>query len=1202
MRSKPATEPLDILSVPLHGMQLIEAAAGTGKTWTVVALFLRLILEKGIPVEHILVVTYTTAATEELRDRARKRLVQVREDLHRGQSEDAFSQRLIASVQHPEQAIRRLNHALLNFDKAAIFTIHGFCQRVLMESAFESAMPFETEILTDEWEVLREVVDDFWRCEVYAADGMWVQYLIEKCPTPEHLARSIRTYTGKPYLQILTPESVNDCTALCAEYRRSYVRLHRLWPHCRDEIEGVLTADPHLNRKTYKKELIPTWCVQMDAFLASEAANLNLFKEFSKFTARSLRKAVKKDGFPLAHEFFNACDDLHDTHEALYSCFDVGYQRLKARLLDYAQEELKKRKRHRRIQSYDDLLANLRHALVGPGRRVLADKLCRDYQAALIDEFQDTDPIQYDIFRRIYADREQAVFLVGDPKQAIYSFRGADIFAYLNARSAAQRQYTLDVNWRSVPNLVSAVNALFGSVETPFVFDTIVFNAAQAADTAHSPLVIKGQMPAALWVWFMQRRDGEKHITKTRATESCVAATAGEIAHLLNLSSRKQVTIGGQPLRPGDIAVLVRTHRQGHQIRDALNDLGVPSVQHAQDNVFDSWEAMELERVLWAVAEPGHESLVRAALVTDMLGMKANQVFSLAEAGQMWEDRLERFHRYHRTWREFGFITMMRKLMSTEEIYPRLLGYQDGERRLTNLLHLGELLQEISVQQGGGMESLVKWFAEMRRLAARDDERAQLRLESDADRVKIVTIHKSKGLQYPVVFCPFLWDGKIAAIDSKNHREVVFHDPLRDNAATLDFGSQRQDEHRQRAACEELAESLRLLYVALTRAQYRVYVAWGSINDAGTSALAWLLHRPKALPPETSVNELKAHFNTLTDANIRDRLEQMAKRAPGAIGIGPLPQPPSQAYQPVQAPLSRCVARAFNAKIQPRWRVGSFSALVTGQPNEAPDYDAYDLGDELPTQAEELNIFSFPRGARAGTCLHSVFEHTDFAINEMETLHHTVKRQLQAQGFSEEWTPVVTDMVQRVLSTSLDESGKLRLAGIDDTRRVNEMEFYYPIAMLEDRSLRSLLSDHGFAHSAELKERIERLTFTPLRGFMHGFIDLIIETGGRFYLIDYKSNWLGVESVDYDRDRLPRIMAREGYYLQYLIYAVALHRYLKERLPDYDYQRHFGGVFYLFLRGMHPDRGPSSGIFHDRPVQGLIDSLDIYLSTGRVVN
>ncbi len=1200
MRSQSTVKPLDVLSVPLQGMQLIEAAAGTGKTWTIVALYLRLILEQGIPVDRILVVTYTTAATEELRDRVRKRLVQVRNAFNQGQSEDAFSQRLIANGLPPERALQCLNRAILNFDKAAIFTIHGFCQRVLMESAFESGMPFETEIITDERGILQEIVDDFWRREVYAADRLWVQYLTARCSTPEHLAQTIRDYTGKLYLHILIPETTAACAPLCAEYRRRYARLYHLWPECRDELEEMLMTDAHLNRRSYKPELIPTWCMQMDAFLATDAANLTRFKEFTRFTARALDKAVKKNGRPLTHEFFNACDDLQDAHEALLQCFDVGYQHLKAHLLDYAKEELKTRKRRKRTQSYDDLLINLRQALVSSGGRQLGEKLRRDYQAALIDEFQDTDPIQYDIFKCIYDAGEQPVFLVGDPKQAIYSFRGADIFAYLRARNAAQRQYTLDVNWRSVPHLVTAINALFGSIEAPFVFDTIVFNDAKAADTAHQRLDVEGQALAPLTVWFLQRRDGEKHITKGRATESCVAATAREIANLLNLANRAQACIDTQPLRPGDIAVLVRTHRQGRQIREALTTLGVPSVQQAQDNVFESWEAMELERLLWAVVEPGNESLIKAALVTDMLGMKANELYALTDAGQIWDDRMERFHHYHRTWLERGFLTMLRECMSAEEISPRLLGYQDGERRMTNLLHLGELLQEASVQQGGGMESLVKWFSEMRRVTVRDEERTQLRLESDADRVKIVTIHKSKGLQYPVVFCPFVWDGKIGAIDPKNNQDIIFHDPSNDHAATLDFGSQGLDEHRQRAACEELAESLRLLYVALTRAQYCVYLAWGSINDAGSSALAWLLHAPNAPPADGSVNELKEYFNGLTDANIRTRLEQVAVRAAGTISVRPLPEQPSPPYQPEQAPCSPREARVFTAQIQPLWRISSFSALATGHQTELPDYDAYDRRDVLPALTEEQTIFGFPRGARAGTCLHSIFEHTDFATTEPERLRYTVQQQLQMQGFSQAWIPVVSEMVRRVLDTSLDETGELRLAGVADARRVNEMEFYYPIAMLEDRPLRRLLSSHGIGYRVEFKERIERLTFAPMRGFMHGFIDLIVEMGGRFYLIDYKSNWLGADYEDYHRDRLPQVMARESYYLQYLIYAVALHRYLKDRLPDYDYQRHFGGVFYLFLRGMHPERGPSNGIYHDRPAGRLIDALDTYFATGRV--
>ncbi len=332
-------------------------------------------------------------------------------------------------------------------------------------------------------------------------------------------------------------------------------------------------------------------------------------------------------------------------------------------------------------------------------------------------------------------------------------------------------------------------------------------------------------------------------------------------------------------------------------------------------------------------------------------------------------------------------------------------------------------------------------------------------------------------------------------------------------------------------------------------------------------------------------------------------LEALAARADGAISVERLAEPAGEPFRPVVAAGPKLAARPFPGTIRERWSITSFTALAMGQEPELPDYDAVTLAGPIEPAGsagtDQEGIFVFPRGARPGACLHAILERVDFTALERGALESLVQRTLADYGLGTHWTPTVADTVERVCATALDEGTGLRLQDVPASRRLNELEFYYPVAGLSARTLRELLLAHGFAPHGPIREQIEALTFAPARGYMKGFIDLVFEAEGRFYLADYKSNWLGPEPAAYGAEHLAAAMARESYFLQYLIYTVALHRYLRQRVPGYDYERHFGGVFYLFLRGMDPARGSACGIFEDRPAQALIEALDAYLATGR---
>jgi exodeoxyribonuclease V beta subunit len=1192
--NRPALQPLEVLQAPLAGTTLVEASAGTGKTWAIAELYVRLLAEKRLAVDQILVVTYTNAATQELNDRIRTRLLASRDHLLAGTSNASCHQWLHGKHINRQQTASLLTQAIRCFDQAAIFTIHGFCQRVLTENAFESGEPFEVQVLSDETDLLQEITDDFWRRELYAAPQLRAAYLSQALKSPEQLLRSVRRYVGKPYLKILTPQGDGDCDEVEESYASAYSQVRALWQTERSEVSELFHTHSGLNRSRYSARAVSGWLATLDDFLAPQEANPDLPKSAIRFTAEQIASATKKGCCPPQHQLFSECDRLLAAHRNLQAGYAPLVYRLKVRLLEFLTEELERRKVTQRLKSYDDLLIGLDRALVGDRGKALVDTLRARYRAALIDEFQDTDPLQYRILGRLFTQTDYPVFLVGDPKQAIYSFRGADVFAYLNAHRAAQTRYTLGVNRRSTAALITAVNTVFENAKDPFLYDDIKFLRAEAAGYTAPDLIVADDRPEPFRIWFMERSEGTTAINKRQAELLCARATAAEVARLLTRSARGEALIGDRRLGGGDIAILVRSHHQGRLMDGALRELGIPCVQQTLDNVFHSWEALELERVLMAIAEPGREPLLRAALVTDMLGVSGEELYARSTAGQDWEDRIETFYRYHRWWREQGFIQMFRQLITAEQVAARLLSYGDGNRRLTNLLHLAELLHSQASGSRWKMEQLLSWFAERRQADGVDSEQAQLRLESDEHLVTLVTIHKAKGLQFPVVFCPFPWDGKEWTARAK---EFVFHDPAGSFEPTLDLGSTQQDDHRKAARQEELAEKLRLFYVALTRAQYRCYMTWGAVRDAACSAPAWLFHQLESAE-QKPVAERMPRLESALDAKLRADLERLAARSGGAIAIEPLSGPPEQTATRSQTSAhGKLAARSWSGNVVPTWRMTSFSALTKGHDPELTDYgeDRVRVGETEPAGAA-----TFPRGARAGQCLHTVFERLDFTCARAGVRERLIATALREHGFGEEWTQPVAALVERVLTTTLTPSG-IRLADVSPGARVNEMPFSYPVAGLTETDLRRLLAAHGFgAGTARLHDTLNGVHFDVTRGFVRGFIDLVFQTDGSYYLVDYKSNWLGPKVSDYHVSVLAQVMSREAYTLQYLLYAIALHRYLEQRVLGYDYDTHFGGVLYLFLRGMDPNRGPQFGVFRDRPESTLITALDSYFRTGDI--
>lgn len=1174
---------MDIATVALQGINLVEASAGTGKTHTLTALYLRLLLEQALAPESILVVTYTQAATAELRGRIRQRLLEARHLLGGGTVDDAGLVTLMETVRDKSVAEKRLDLAIAGFDQAAIFTIHGFCQRVLTEHAFETGQAFRVELVPDQSVRLQQIADDFWRCEMERLPPLFLQTFRSRIATPDLLLARLRPALGKPYLQVRAVEWPTELPVLEAAALRLQSELLALWTGERETIQALLSDGQTLKGNVYRTDWVSGWCRRMDAWLGG-TPYAPPFDKAERFTPDIITAAVKAGRAPPQHPFF---EKFADYLQRVDACVRAGAQATVAvqkRFHDYLMTELPKRQSEAGEWSYDDLLLQLRQALQGGSGELLAALLRSRYPAALVDEFQDTDPVQYEILRRIYRRRRLPVFLVGDPKQAIYSFRGADIFAYLRARQeTADTTHALDSNWRSVPGLVAGVNALFSQPRRPFFYQQIGFQAVSPALRSMDSLQVRGDAETPLRIWQLPF-DRQTQVDEVRS--SVAEATADEIARLLALAARGGAAIGESALCGGDIAVLVRTHKQAERIAAALSGRGINSVRSSQQSVFWSEEAEALERLLMALLEPQRAPLVRAALATSLLGWDGGRIDALNRDDRALGDCLARFSEFHGIWQQRGFMVMFRRLLTAQGMENRLLDFQDGDRRLTNLYHLAELLHQHEHSARPGMEGLVKWLGRQRQSAVQEEQ--LLRLESDSHLVKIDTLHGSKGLEYPIVFCPYLWDESGVRTDD---RPYLFHDPEVEYAAVLELGSERYETDRRHLREESLAESLRLLYVALTRARHRCYLPWGLVKNSEQSALCWLLHSGHEGAGET-LDGWEGRAKALQSEDLERDLAGLVSRSGGSIALLPMPigGPPSQL--PLAMPASLAPARGFRGRIEAARRVASFSSLVAGRSEDHPDHDGHTAGEARlrPMQARE-DIHGFPRGPGPGSCLHAILETLDFTAAEGTALETGIREQLRLYGIEARWAPVVAQMVGNLMRTPLNPQG-LTLGSVGAAHRVNELEFHFPVHRLQPGAIRQLAERYRFSVNPGMLEGLGRLDGPVVNGFMKGFIDLVFEADGRYYLADYKSNWLGDSAKAYHQASLLDAMVDHHYPLQYALYSLALHRYLALRLPGYDYERHFGGVYYLFLRGIRPQLGPAFGVVAERPSLDFISALD----------
>ena len=1218
---------------PLLGKRLIEASAGTGKTYTIANLYLRVLLGDHVlglkPVDRILVVTFTRAATEELRGRIRDRIRDLYEDVLRlEQTEsnkiDPYVKHLIQRTQnnffseeHPNKLSLTdwLQANLSQMDESSVFTIHGFCQRILKQFAFDSGVGFESEMILDAQDYLRRAAQDYWRELAYPMDQQQLSALLGQIKSPEDVFWKVRGWLQQEDIELL-PRAKDglDFSSAWLQAKESYEKATQVWQTLDAADLNDLIEQSGVDKRSFSKTTRPKRIAAAKAFFSDSTLFKGaIHKDVIELGQENLFAKTKKGEAP-QHQAFRLIDQLIDDCEQMAAV-------LPHHMLAHVKTKFWASMEQANLMNPDDLLRLLANALRGTHGVALAEHIRQQYPFAMIDEFQDTDSLQYEIFNQVYSsETDSGLYMIGDPKQAIYSFRGADIFTYLQAAQVLDEnsRFTLNTNWRSHSDLVAATNELFARHNEPFVLPgKIEFQSVLAAGTSDNKFFhYRGQDKCAPLHLLLNSEGTNRDSARHNAAEMC----AKSIHQLLQkgcLNSVNAHTKAEQEtsVNAGDIAVLVHNRKQAKLVKDHLKHLGINSVFLSRDSVLNSIEARDLLRWLSAIAEPQNERLLRNALACESLNYDARYLASLLNDEARWEIELAQLYQLRERFNQRGVMAFIMAWLEMvpgsysdesgsgldlEALAVRLRKQPDGERKLTNFLHLGEILQqasrELGIQSGfyntdgKGLLTLLRWYSERCQNALlNQSEEQQIRLESDANLVQIVTIHKSKGLQYPVVFLPFCWD--------EDHNKVKFdavYHTERDDKSVLTINTKADDVAKKKHIDEVRAEAMRLLYVALTRAEQACFVQLENI-------VKHLKAGPKGLLMNSAIGYLLEQNSVSIDA-LNERFSE-------AIGEGQL----SLHYYPdwlakmetvtaqehTQQAENVVLSRAqFKGQVWDNWRLTSYSQLAkldtesgfSGHGHSVSHHSdlVLDSGSQFDTDAEidsqsepeavstneekALTPFDFPKGATPGTCLHGILENWDFVDHEQLT--EQVENQLKYYGIDNDYAPMLIDWMAQVVGQPLAEA-QCCLADIGETNRLVEMEFYLPMTEIRASGVMPLLDGR-------------RLAFEPMRGQLKGFIDLIFRHDGRYYVADYKSNYLGDQISDYQPTALKDAMEHHQYDLQYWIYSIAVDQYLSRRIPNYDYETHFGGVYYFFLRGMN-GKSDGEGVFFTRPERSQLE-------------
>ena len=1155
----------DATIVPLEGSNLIEASAGTGKTYSIALLTLRLIIEKDIPIEKILMVTFTKAAVAELEIRVRS-FVRLALKVSRDQqiNDDTITSmvRSQIQIQGKEAVAKKLENAQLFLDETSVLTIHSFCQRTLSEYSFETGQIFGAETITpDEYnQLIEDAFNEYWRINITTIRLDFLKRFMAFGLNYEDVFDLLKLSLGGKLL--FSNESKPD-NFLTDAYFDSLLQ----WEA--DFNASIVTArDVIINRILDNKQVhlgqLSTASGQKSVF--KKLLDIDEWGEEEKETFLFEIIAKKKSAYVVNAfgEYFEEIAALKDMGKGLGKKMKAEVNLIALSAIEYVKNSILEQKKIRGIITFDDMIELLYEAVVnGQFNQQLITNLKNKYDAVFIDEFQDTDKAQYAIFDKLFG-QGKILFYIGDPKQSIYAFRKADIFTYFHAKNSVQNLHYMNTNHRSSESYIDEMNKFF--VPTPN-FDTFYFNNDPTIPNAISYINVGSPIPNTKGQLLCNDNPMDPIKVSEHDNKKLLRRSVKGIITELFTDGKYKIDKDGakRDIKPSDIGILVKSNKDALAIKLLLSSLRIPAITIDDTRLLATNEAQQIFYILEAVNKISRANINRA-LMTDIGGYSDAMLLTSDE-----ESILAQFRIYQESWAKQGVYTMLKQFMADHKVYDRFFNTtkENPERTISNIQQLIEVLHKIAKNKNYEASELIQWLKKGMEGDAREGDEYQQRLESDQDAVQIVTIHKSKGLEYNIVIAPhldLLADQSVFATGS--YRDTVTGEYY---VMNKDLMTPQQYELY---TTQTEQENRRLIYVAITRARYQCFITVSNVDYYAESALKKFVYvqNEPAMDEETEETE-KSEEQEEAVAIPNVNIKMWTPPAPINDFIY------TSAVTAAHAEYS--VAGAFTLN-QPNWIKTSYSGLN-------PDHDiipAPKSSNPLTISYDKFVFQDLKKGAHTGNLLHYIFEHIDFADdrNWVRVVEQAMKR--LSGSANEDYRDNIIALLKQVTAADMPGSTPFCMNQVTKDKRINELEFDFLLSPFNTAKLQALSSD---AHPFRIK------SIDELEGIMNGKIDLFFEHDGKYYILDWKSNFLGNSLDFYDTKHVTDAMYENNYNLQYLIYTVALTKYLKLRKPDFDYDTHFGGVIYLFLRGVRA--GGQTGIYFTKPAKQLIKDIKSLIST-----
>lgn len=1186
---------LDLSIPPAPGRNLVEAGAGTGKTFSIALLFLWQVIYREMSVDQILVVTFTDAATSELKDRIRK-FLNIALDVYAGNNDESDEIKCVSKIclygdPDSDQIERRkiiTARAIHNFDDVSIFTIHSFCQRILSDNAFETGSPFATSVIENQDEVVRQLSDDFYRSYTYKQSDLSFALLEECGVSLKFIYTLAKEYINHISLKITpgTTAELEKSVAISFAGENLEKLYHETGEQYKNKITGLDTAWQKEaenffkdDRKFKKKYKIETIIEKLLLFFSNTETDYPLSDQFRDIISFFSRRTIIEKAFlkkfaeePVQHPFFNFCEELDEICLRYENQKDEESTARKTALIHYMLKTIKtgldSYKNERHLISYNDMLSNLDKAV--NSNKDLIKTVSKRFSSVFIDEFQDTDPMQYNIFSTLFSNVNTYLYFIGDPKQAIYSFRGADLETYIEAAISCKECYSLTTNFRSTSDIIDPINRIFSN-KNPFIEKSIAYREALSAKGKSSDFIIKDGRSNFIvsLIDNFNKSESEQHIADNIALR---------IKDILALSEKKSAMIGDKsddgdkirrPVMPADIAVLTRTGKQGSKVAAAIREQGINAIEINPVSVYSSEEFFEMELLAESLSDPYCMKKLSALLCTRICGLTVNDIDDIAHNdSEKYNGYLLDIRRYADLWKRYSFNTAVCAVFEDFYTYNRILSLSNGDRIITNYNQLIEIFNRYCLRNSAGPEELLFFIQMLKNEDIDDDDSEQpVRMESDEQAVIVSTIHKSKGLEYPIVFVPYCWNNS----EPFANNNFVYH---KNGERCLEIVGGNDCDNYKKCANEILAENIRLLYVSLTRACNRLYLYWGNVKNRSSnfysSALDYLFFADMLDESEDdNSNDYVQKLRSLLRTDKPDLSDTLKEKFDGInIDVEHInnSEHDSDKLLSKTERITNFKSRVFDRAIDRSWKINSYSYITSGI------YDESGHETHLPEQKRDENML--PPGASAGNCFHKIFENIDFK-KDMEEQLVTIEDSLNRYGFDLSYKDYVLQCVSSVLKAEVMPGFKLSMLNSRD--RVHEMEFYFVINNADITRLVKIINK-------EYPEFItnEKMIVSEINGFMKGFIDLTFVYKDKIFIADWKSNYL---PGTYSESEVKDSMRRHLYHIQMIIYSVALWRYIKSRCGSFDYSM-FGGVLYLYVRGMREDC--SSGVYFDRPKEQFL--------------